>query len=102
MNIVGGGASKSITSGNYTGDGSTNRGIPHGLGTTPKIVFIWQPGGMGEILYKGGLIAAITGSNTCNIATGITDFDATNFYVGKAGAESGNGNLQPYQWIALP
>lgn len=90
-----------VSAGNYTGDSSQNRGIPHGLGKTPKAVFLlYRDGnrihvslnGQGEWQYAGDS----TGKFDC------TAPDATNFYVGDANPTY-RANLSPvvYDWAAF-
>ena len=93
-----------ITSGSYTGNDAADRAIAHGLGVTPKIVFI--------VLYNG--------SAQWNIVTGLASFinywaaagfgqhavttpTSTNFYVGNAGSYlySANYNTYLHYWVAI-
>lgn len=88
-------------SGVYVGDGTANKAIAHGLGTTPTIVLITTPGAaLLGVVYDGGsgYIEAV--------ATGIlavTIKDATNFYVGNATnyTNSFNVNLTYYYWTVI-
>ena len=92
-----------VTSGNYTGDNSANRAIPHGLGVVPKIVIITQTdtqarigqtGDLGGIFYSQ---AAAMGRSSATVA------DSTNFYVGNADnyALSMNASGLTYLWTAI-
>lgn len=92
-------------SGNYTGDGTTNRAIPHGLGQAPKAVII-----MTDVINNPHLFAlnSVSGDvyNTTEGATSphVTVSDATNFYVGAASGgmdKSANYSTYPYVWVAI-
>lgn len=93
-------------SGTYAGDSTANRAIAHGLGVTPKIVFIVGLGvptsywyrlfsGQGAIFYQTGAAAT---------STPVTAPDATNFYVGNATPgydQSANLTGNSYAWVAI-
>jgi len=92
-------------SGNYTGDGSTNRAIPHGLGVAPKVVII-----MTDVINNPHIFVLnpLSGDvyNTTETSTSphVTVCDATNFYVGAASGgmdKSANYNTYPYIWAAI-
>ena len=91
------------SSGTYTGNGTDNRGIPHGLGKTPKLVIINRNNGqyfnrifsqLGAIYYVS---ASYTGYKT------VTIMDATNFYVGNSlnYEQSANDTDDVYYWVAI-
>lgn len=94
-----------ITTGTYTGDGTQNRAIAHGLGVVPKVVFITKDNGSyhfmgistGYLHYAGG------GGSPSVSSLAQTNSTSTNFYVGAstdtdAGA---NKSSQNYSWVAL-
>lgn len=99
---AGGGGGASITVGTYIGDGTVNRAIPHGLGSTPKLVRIVVTDS-GATHYEYLIISAevIRLDNTTNWA--VTALNATNFYVGNAGSfpQSANAAATHYWWFAL-
>lgn len=89
-----------ITEGTYTGDGTQNRAIPHGLGIVPGVVII----GKVTAPYSVGFIVSNLGTH-CMIAdagatTGYTQTapDNVNFYVGGVGGAGLNVNLAVYHW----
>ncbi|MBA7672895.1 hypothetical protein ES703_81082 [subsurface metagenome] len=95
---------ESPTSGSYTGDNTANRFIPHGLKTTPKLIFIMQSnepnishilGAMAAMEYH---FAASDGRYTVTIP------DSTNFHVGDAAnySLSKNATGETYYWVACP
>ena len=96
-----------ITSGSYTGDDSVNRALPHGLGTTPKIVAIY--GGMysasNNFFYaihpSYNYILYVSGATQGRYA--VTALDGTNFYVGNASnyGQSANADTLLYYWVAF-
>lgn len=95
--------------GTYTGDGTANRAIAHGLGTKPKLVQIIEKTGANapamywiETSNDGAIIYSYATAGALTYVTGLTAMDATNFYVGKAGAyeETANGNTNTYSWVA--
>ncbi len=95
-------AASSVASGTYTGDSTVNRAIVHGLGRTPKIVFlinvdgsIWFRifGAYAFVLYS---YVNVTGSQAVTIP------DATNFYVGNAADYALSANYPYlYYWVAI-
>lgn len=89
--------------GNYTGNNTANRAIPHGLGITPKLVLIYSTS-YTSLHRIHGTNAWITYSRTT--VTGhhaVTAADATNFYVGNAASYpySANESGMDYYWIAV-
>ncbi len=91
-------------SGNYTGDGTVNKAIAHGLGVAPKIVFIaqnvanyWHY----RIMTGWNYVQAVYSGGDSILA--VTAMDATNFYVGNATQyeKSANYNGSTYYWVAL-
>ena len=94
-----------ITSGSYTGNATVNRAVAHGLGVTPKIVFIAHPTG-GSFFRIYGSLALIMYQNAGLPASGslaVTIPNATNFYVGNATdyGLSANTNAVVWHWVAL-
>jgi len=87
-----------IASGSYTGNDTANRAVAHGLGVTPRIVFIIGPTytwrSRGNRLHRLDPAAS----------WGVTAMNATNFYVGVSGAgwsNTANYSAETYYWIAL-
>lgn len=92
-----------IYNGSYTGNDTTNRAIPHGLGTTPKMVSLVVGGvssGVFRVIQPGNIHFTYSGGDTIY---SITSWDATNFYVGNATQyeRSGNGSGATYYWVAF-
>ena len=92
-------------SGSYTGNDSANRAIPHGLGITPKIVFLEAInfvyvifGAVASILCLYNVSGTATWSDTV-----VTISDSTNFYVGNAVGydRTANNNGTTYYWVAI-
>lgn len=85
-------------SGSYVGNGAANAMVPHGLGTTPKIIFIH-----GNIGGRTGFLLGTTqmAFDRANPKV-VTAVDATNFYVSPDGALADfNQSGQTYNWVAL-
>lgn len=87
--------------GNYTGDYTVNRAIPHGLGRTPKIVYV-RAGIHGGRIYNHDSHGVLYTPNG-GVFFSLTLMDNVNFYVGDPShsIEAGNGGGSPYYWIAL-
>jgi hypothetical protein len=93
--------------GAYSGDGTQNRAIPHGLGTIPSLVIILGVTGAdaGRAYHIWDTFAGICYSNpAANGVTVVTGMDATNFYVGDAGFTILGCNAVGYdlKWVAIP
>jgi len=107
-----------ITTGTYTGNGTANRAITHGLGSIPKVVFIQNqtdtsylyhymifPGfGYGYIL--GFRLGSGSWSGQSNIPyLGVTQMDSSYFYVGNSSDSNymftANTNNKIYRWVAF-
>lgn len=90
----------SITSGQYTGDATENREIPHGLGVTPKLVLITTSA---SSLFGIWDEAFITRYVPTTAHKEVNPFTSTNFYVGNATAYSHSANFDGtvYTWVAL-
>jgi hypothetical protein len=72
-------------SGSYTGDGTANRAVAHGLGSIPKIVILHSnSSGVGIGVNMRGNILKFVGTTTAGQFV-VTTTDSTNFYVGSAG-----------------
>jgi alpha-D-ribose 1-methylphosphonate 5-triphosphate synthase subunit PhnI len=100
------GSSLALSStGSYTGDGTANRAIPHGLGRIPKLVVVWRQahGDWLNILQQGdnGYILAVAAS-TQYLHT-VTAMTSTNFYVGNSVDydRTANNNGFVYGWVAF-
>lgn len=87
-----------VVKGTYNGDGTQNRGIPHGLGQIPKWVQIYEEttGVMGSLYYDSTILAWPAAG-----AAAVTAMDATNFYVGSAANFYGNVNARKHNWVAM-
>ena len=88
-----------ITAGNYVGNNGVDRAIPHGLGATPKWVFINATVGAGanwcghikitnQRAYSGDLDA-------------VRASDDTNFYVSQATCNFNAVAGGTYDWVAI-
>ena len=91
------------TSGQYSGNSTANRAIPHGLGVVPVFVLINNinaiPG------HRRGIFNTTTyiqNQGTMTEST-VTGWDAINFYVGNAGSYGNSHNFTSatYQWMAI-
>lgn len=89
-------------SGNYVGDGTTNRAIPHGLGVKPKSITLIgaitaTPTDQYTYLIQiDGYITYIHGL----LGTAVTTMTDTYFYVGDAANDIGNHVQFTYYWTA--
>ena len=90
-----------VTSGQYTGNNTVNRTIPHGLGTTPKIVLLAR-NNLGRTYRIMGAVAQIQYESS-NLIYAVTIPDGTNFYVGNATnyGNSANASSLVYDWVAI-
>ncbi len=94
-----------IASGTYTGNGSGDRAIAHGLGVVPKAVFIY---GYYSTITQQGWFRIIKGTHItfapptggALVGTVVTVWTATNFYVG-GGSNTANGITELYCWVAI-
>lgn len=88
-------------SGTYTGDGSADKAIAHGLGSIPKLVFIIGNNATTGVLldYQSGYITSVNGG----ARYAVTAQNVTNFYVGDAGSyiNSMNEAVTEYYWVAI-
>ena len=97
-----------ITSGNYDGNDTVNRAIAHGLGKVPKLVMtFWYSASYNAVslIVEGDVIVCVhhTGVVIARAQYAITEWDATNFYVGNASEydESANGGDGIVYWAAI-
>ena len=95
---AGGGAATS--SGTYTGDATTNRAIAHGLGATPKFVFIAAPNTY-DAWELFGIAPTILRREQSPTPITVTAMAATNFYVGNGLTSGANANAAVYSWFAV-
>lgn len=98
----GGGAS--TATGAYTGDAAFNRAIAHGLGATPKQVFIFDdtnrtPGNAFQI--NGNSPTGLNSVGSTNYHQTVTTMDATNFYVSNGSDTAVNFSGDSYHWFAI-
>jgi hypothetical protein len=100
---AGGGGGAVITSGTYTGDNSVNRGMPHGLGTTPKLVIIVEDSATYYFILIAGLDTVNRFSSGGWGYIAVTAKDSTNFYVGDSSSyrNSANSGSHDYFWVAM-
>jgi hypothetical protein len=91
-----------IKTGTYTGNGSANQAVAHGLGRTPKLVLIFVGGLHFFIAPVYGAIIICEGGPTTN-GLAVTAPTSTNFYVGNATSypQSANTNATGYAFIAF-
>lgn len=95
------------TTGTYTGDGTTNRAIAHGLGVVPKIVIIWNLTGeqlhliMSNYVYYDSLGWCAYLSATSDGVFGMTVSNTTNFYVTGNTTNYSNQTDSVYYWVAI-
>lgn len=78
----------------YTGDGTVNRAIAHGLGRIPFIVIVFNTGVSQMNFVEDDLVQGL-GAGGFGQAYNVTAADITNFYIGFApigfwGNEAGN------------
>ena len=102
----------------YTGNGSSDQTIPHGLGKKPRMVWYKRRDGSANWVVQSNLLGNrvqlvlndATGSNTDSRLGASDSWDATNFNVGTYGDMNGNGdtyvayaftNIKGYQDIGL-
>lgn len=83
-------------SGSYTGDGTDDRAIAHGLGVIPMLVIISQPGSC--------VFANVCDTRIENVYDGIgaavTGWDATNFYVEQTNTSQNQTGVS-YNFVAF-
>jgi hypothetical protein len=96
-----------VASGSYTGDGTSNRAIPHGLGVVPKAVFIcctYDNGAIGQGRYSGILfLISSTGYQLSYYGdtVTVTAMNITNFYVKDNTGGELNNSGKTYCWISI-
>lgn len=91
------------SSGSYTGDATANRAIPHGLGITPKIVFISATSGAFFFRIITGLAKIIYINPATHGTHTVSVINNTNFYVGNSSdyTQSANFTTITYYWVAI-
>lgn len=102
-------AAAKVSSGTYSGNSTSNRGIAHGLGVMPKIVLITRHEDSGvECWYRimGGLNRIFwqwSGAVSPSGRYAVTAPDANNFYVGNSSdyARSANWSGDLHYWVAI-
>jgi len=90
------------STGQYVGDDTANRAIPHGLGVKPILVNIIDAGNAGlRLILKDDQLNYL--SSSTNPGFTVTAKDADNFYVGNSDNynQSANGNGTTYYWVAI-
>jgi len=90
--------------GNYIGNDTANRAIPHGLNRVPKIVSLF--GGVYQHTIYGGVAIITYVDNAASGYKAVTAPDSTYFYVGNAAsyqqsANRGAGGPDTIQWVAI-
>jgi len=93
-----------VNSGSYTGSGTVNRAIAHGLGVKPKLISILLPGR--DMIHfisteRDGYITYV--GPTYGGEHPVTTMNATNFYVGNATSydQSANYDGVAHYWTAI-
>jgi hypothetical protein len=89
-----------VKAGNYTGNDTVDRAIPHNLGVIPKVVYIVNRNGFALFTILGSNPTSI--ARVGNSAYTVASMDSTNFYVGDAASYFGsaNDNLTVFDWVA--
>lgn len=101
-------AAAQISRGDYGGNDSANRAIPHGLTKTPVAVFIFSYDTVTPTISRGGYLLTlanrvISSQDLINGALAVTAMNSTNFYVGNATSypTSANYSGHSYFWVAI-
>lgn len=89
--------------GTYTGNGATNRAIPHGMIGIPKVILVFCTGDgrhVAMVNNPGGQVHGV--SDVANSSGAVTAWDGTNWYAGMGGGggwtnEGGAG----FTWVGL-
>jgi hypothetical protein len=87
--------------GTYTGNGTANRTVAHGLGRIPKLILVFNLTTASIIMQDatGGIVEGNSGGSSQIYS--VTPADLTNFYIGfGASGFWGNGNLTNFSCIA--
>ena len=84
-----------ITSGTYTGDGTTNRAIAHRLKVLPKFIYLRRLTTADFFFLSAGRLDHWIDYQTTE--TAVTIADTTNFYV----SGTPNTNAQNFAWVAF-
>ena len=89
------------TTGTFTGNGTDNRAIPHGLGVIPLVIFVYSltaaTTNKGVIMGAGYQFAVGGVIGTAPVTTP----NATNFYVSNIVNAAFNNNAENYRWVAI-
>ena len=101
--LTAGGTLGVIANGSYTGDNTADRAITHGLGITPKAVFIHPNGGGNDFSMFGAQTILTFVNDASSGGYNVTGFSATTFSVGNAGSypNSANASGVVYHWVAF-
>ena len=91
-------AAAKVTSGSYAGDGAANRPLAHGLGKTPKLVFIIAQGA--GVVDRNGYVKNTTNIGFNGDLNTVTAWTTTYFYVSNATAAFNEGTIN-YDWVAI-
>ncbi len=92
----------SLGRGTYTGDGTVNRAIAHGLGSTPKLILILNTTVATYVVIDGTTGNAVCMAGAATSSHTQTAPTSTNFYVGKPATAGffGNDDTHAYTWFA--
>ncbi|KKL67457.1 hypothetical protein LCGC14_2134780, partial [marine sediment metagenome] len=92
-----------ITTGSYVGNSSVNRAIPHGLGVTPKFVFINEGTSSWRVQLQGQVASLFFIRHDASGIHTVTIPNSTNFYVGNAISYNQSVNVTgtTYYWVAF-
>lgn len=96
-------AGAQVASGEYTGNNTVNRFIPHGLTVKPRLVCISKVGGSYWYWIFGDRAAILVSAAGENSSLPVTIPDKTNFHVGNATNYNftANANTFVYSWVAI-
>lgn len=87
------------TSGSFTGNGTANRAIAHGLGAVPKLVVFWNQSQSYYSFILGSDTDSLKHIESAGLGSGaVTAMTSTNFYVDNVYA---NGNGNTIYWVAI-
>jgi hypothetical protein len=92
-----------VKTGSFTGDGTANRAIPHGLDSVPLLIYIYANVGTSVVLQGSSTrICTLEETNEVEFLS-VSAPDDTNFYVGVAYnfAKSCNSSGVTYRWVAI-
>jgi hypothetical protein len=91
---------KSVVSGQYVGDGSSNKPIAHGLGRLPALVIIRSNAAFSFFVF-GELPASMLMVGI--VATAVQSMSSSTFYVGNVASypNTANDSGVTYYWAAF-